>query len=350
MAYLSAQEARSKFTRAVLATYRETSLPTSFLRSFFRTQVKSTLNLFIEVQRGYEKVAADVVRGSDGNRNDFGKSTEKGFTPPYYNEYFDVTQLDSYRRLFLTNGQISAEEFGEFTAEVAQKLQMLQAKIERAYEKMCADSFETGVITLKDGTTIDFKRKGDSIYNATGNTWATGTNNPITDIERGCNFIRQEGKVQGGRYNIIMGSEALNAYLGNTIAQKRADIRTWSLDSIAMPQRNSVGGTLHGEISVGSYKANVWTYPEFYDNESGDSTPYINPKKIIILPESTRFDFGYAAVPQLPTVNGGRVIAAPFVMYDFPDERKSAHDFGLKSAGLSILTAVDQVYTAQVVA
>ena len=67
-------------------------------------------------------------------------------------------------------------------------------------------------------------------------------------------------------------------------------------------------------------------------------------------PHSPKFDFGFAAVPQLPTTNGGRVIAAPYVMYDFPDERKSAHDFGVKSAGLPILTAVDQVYTAQVVA
>ena len=85
--YIPATEARSRFTKAVLSTYKEMSVPTSFLKSFFKTSVKSTLNLSIEVERGFEKIASDVVRGTEGNRNSFGKSSEKIFTPPYFNEY-----------------------------------------------------------------------------------------------------------------------------------------------------------------------------------------------------------------------------------------------------------------------
>ena len=43
----------------------------SFLRSFFPVKTTASKYVSIEVQRGTEYAAVDVLRGTDGNRNTF---------------------------------------------------------------------------------------------------------------------------------------------------------------------------------------------------------------------------------------------------------------------------------------
>lgn len=342
-------QARSIYTKALVKLYRENPRPTAFLRSFFNESEYGTKEIAIEVQRGTEKVAVDVERGTEGNRNAWSKSTEKIFVPPYFREFFDATQLDVYDRMFNASGIVSEDQVADFISTVAAKLAQLQDKIDRAYEKQCAQVFETGIITLSGGTSIDFKRDADSIVDLGGGGYWTGASvKPTDSLETGANFLRQKGKVQGGNINIICGSEALGALLDNTKQKARADIRNFSLDAIRAPQRNSVGATLHGEVSFGSYKGNIWSYPEFYD-VNGTSTPYVNPKKVIMLPEATNFELSFAAVPQL--ISGGiQRTKGKYIVGEYIDDRKVAHIFDIKSAGVAIPVAVDQIYTMQVVA
>jgi hypothetical protein len=348
MATISTTDARGLFTKKLIDVYKERTAPTAFLRSFFTVKEEVTKELSIEVQRGTEKIAVDVERGTEGNRNQFTRSTEKIFIPPFYREYFDATQLSLYDRLFGSEA-IDAGIFNAFLEQVADKLRMLQDKIERSYELQCSQVLETGIVTLNAATNIDFKRKTASKVDlGAGNYWAAANVDPSTSIEAGCNFLRQVGKAQGGTYNMIMGSSALVDLISNEKIQKRADIKNFSLDSVLAPQRNSVGASLHGQISAGSYRVNLWAYPEFYDNTSGVSTPYVNPKKAILLPEAPKFVLGFAAVPQLVTELGARKGA--YIISDYKDERNASHIFDIKSAGVAIPTAVDQIYTMQVVA
>lgn len=349
MSDINTTDAKGLFTKMLVDVYKERPQVTAFLRSFFPDSIQRTKTLSIEVQRGFEKIAVDVIRGSIGARNKFARTSEKIFLPPYWREYFDATDLNSYDRLF---GSTSIDD-GAFTTlleEVAEKMGMLQDLIERAQEVQCSQVFETGIVTLVNGTNIDFKRKALSLVDkGAGNYWATGTVDPNEDLKIAARFVRQVGKGQGGNYNVLMGDLALNDYLNNDIVKERADIRNFSLDAIRAPQRNSVGATLHGEVSAGSYKFRIWGYPEFFDNASNVSTPYLNDKKIVVLPEAPRFKFGFAAVPQLATQGGG-VRAGKFIFGDYVDERKATHDFDVKSAGLPIPVAIDQIHTTQVVA
>lgn len=350
MAAIPSNQARGIFTQMVVDLYRERPIVQSFLRSFFTNKEESTRYVSIEVQRGTEKVAVDVLRGTEGNRNMFSKSTEKIFEPPLFREFFDATQLDLYDSLF-GRTSIDSGVFGSFMEQVAEKLGLLQDKIERAYELQCAQVFETGIVTVANGTNIDFKRKAGSLVpNGAGNTWATGTVDPFGTLEAGCNFLRQVGKSQGGTYNAILGSTALTNFLNNTIVKERAGIRNFFLDNVRAPQRNSVGASLHGQVSCGSYNVNLWTYPEFYDNSSSVSTPYINPKKVIILPEAPKFTMAFAAVPQLVDESNPMPTKGAFRISDFRDERKTTHEYDIQSAGIAIPTAVDQIYTVQPVA
>lgn len=350
---ISTTDARALFTKMLVDAYRERTTPSGFLRSFFATKEAATKEISIEVMRGSEKVAVDVLRGTEGNRNSFSKSTEKIFIPPFYREYFDATELDLYDRLFGST-EISDGIFTAFIESVADKMRLLQDKIERAYELQCSQVFDTGIVALNQGTNIDFKRKAASLVDLgdinANRYWTDNTNStPHADLENGAIFLRQKGKAQGGTVNAIFGSTALATFLGNTKVTNRADIRNFSLDAVAAPQRNSVGGTLHGQVSVGSYNVNIWSYPEYYDLANGTSTPYVDPKKVILLPEMPRFTLAFAAVPQLLT-DGSAPKKGAFIFGDYVDERATAHIFDVKSAGVAIPVAVDQIYTVQVVA
>lgn len=345
---IATEDAQALYTKALIAAYRERISPMGFLRSFFKTVETSTFELSLEIERGFEKVAADVLRGTEGNRNNFSRSTEKIFVPPYYREFFDSTQLSLYDRMFASDS-VDSVTFSAFVAQVADKMKMITDKIERRYELQCAQVLETGIVTLVNGVNIDFKRKAASLVSETGIPWTTGTNSPYTSLALGAKFIREKGKSQGGVLNAILGETALNAFFTNTIVKERSDIKDFNLDQLNTPQRNAVGGTLHGIISAGSYQIRLWTYPEVYD-ASGVSTPYINPKKVIMLPDGFDAKLAFAAVPQLIDAENPVPVKGAYVFGDYKDKRNFTHDYDVRSAGLAIPVKVDQMYTFQPIA
>lgn len=354
MGSISTTQARGLYTKTIVDLYKERVVPQSFLRSFFAPKESSTKYISVEVQRGTEKIAVDVSRGTEGNRNSFGISNERIILPPYFREYFDGTEIDLYDRIFGTSGEVDVNTFTQFMDNIAEKYGVLTDKIDRAYEKQCADVFTTGVITLADNTTIDFKRKTESIIDVadinTNRRWTDSTNSkPFTDLENGAKFLREKGKSSGSVINVIMGAKALAAFLENTKVQSRADIKNFSLDTIAAPQRNSVGASYNGSVSAGAYRFDLWTYPEVYENNAGTLIPYIAEEKVILLPQTPRFTMAYAAVPRLLN-DGATPVRGRYVLGDYIDQRNSAHIFDIKSAGVAVPVTIDQIYTMKVVA
>lgn len=353
-----ATQARAQFTQDCIAVFTDKLQPTSFLRSFFPTSQSFVRYLSIQVQRNYENVAVDVIRGTEGNRNKFDKSTEKIIDPPYYREFFDMTEIDLYDRLFGST-TIDSGVYSQLTNIVADRLNSCRNKIERAQEIQCAQVLESGIVTLTNAMSVDYGRvAGSKVANEAGNTWATGTVDPFQTLADGCTFLRQTGKAAGHTFNAILGSTAIKDLYNNTIFKGRVtNALSNVIDTINTPQKNSLGGVYHGTLTCGPYRVNLWTYPEYYDL-SGTSTAYVNPKIVVVLPENPTFKFGYAAVPQLLKAGNGAVqdmnlgapVAAPFVVGDYIDERNTAHIMDVKSAGIAIPVAVDQIYTVQVVA
>ncbi len=357
MSVITTQTARGLFTKMLVDVYREMTAPTGFLRSFFPTVETDSKELSIEVMRGTERVAVDVLRGTEGNRNSFSRSTEKVFVPPYFREWFDATDLDFYDKLFGTaQGEIDVITFQGWLTKVAEKLRLLQDKIERSYEVQCAEVLSSGVVTLKNGDNIDFKRKAPSLVAlAGGDLWDAGvSSNPIKDLATGARFIRTAGKSTGGIVNVLMGELALDAFLNNPTVIERADIRNFHLDNLSGPQKDATGGVHQGRVSIESWKADIWTYPEFKD-VGGVSTPYLDDKEVIVLPMAPRFKLAFASVPKLfrDTRNAEfpefiSQVKAAFVIGNYVDQRNDKHVFDIKSAGLAIPTAVDQIHTTKV--
>lgn len=346
MATIEAKDARGLYTKMLIEVYKERTAPTSFLCSFFKVKESPTKNISIEVQRGSEKIAVDVQRGTEGNRNSFNNSTEKIFAPPFYREFFDATELDLYD-VMMGQGTVDSAVVGAFIDSVAERLRMLQDKIKRSYELQASQVLETGIVTLNNGTNIDFKRKSASLVSLTGTPWTNNAYNPLDHLKAGCEWIRKNGKSQGNVFNVIMGSSVKSAFNTNTnITAIASQFQTLNFMDLREPQRASVGGVTHGRIAAGDYILNVWTYPEFYDTNLANGVSYINAKKFIILPENPNFVLAHAAVPQLIGGNTS-VNKAAYVIGEYKDERNTAHIYDIKSAGVAVPVAVDQIYTGQ---
>lgn len=359
MASISMSDARQLFTKSLADVYRETNTATLFLQGFFKVKESATKEVSIEVIRGNEKVAVDVLRGTQGNRNTISTFTEKIFIPPYFREYFDATDLDFYDRLFGTeNSDINSITFRSWLEIISDKLRMLQSKIERAYEIQAAQVFQTGIVTLVNGDNIDFKRKVGSMVVA-ADFWNTGPSNPFTDLEAGGTFLRKVGKAGGNLFNVIMAGEVLDAFLNNGEVTTRADVRRFMLDDISAPRKVALGQTYHGRVSAGAYSFDLWTYAQFFDDRAAAnaSTPYIDANNLVILPQDPNFVHAFAGVPFLRTMPEGSPLPqmmdrtqGQYVIGNYIDQILESHVFDIKSAGLPIPTAVDQIYTLQALA
>lgn len=350
MSEISVVDARGLYTNFLIAKFVQKPKVMAFLRSFFPSVEYATKLISIEVMRGTERVAVDVIRGTGGNRNSVSRSTGKNFLPPYWDEYFDATEIDLYELIVGGAGSVDSAVFAQFVDNLAAETELIAAKIERALELACSQVLETGIIQLNAGTNIDFKRKALSLVDlGAGNYWTTGTVDPHDTMAVGQQFLRENGKYQGGIVNVIMGKLAFSAMMKNAEFKSQNDLQSIKRDSITTPQRGANGGTLHGELSVGETTARIWTYGELYEDSAGTKIPYINPKKIIMLPEVPDFKMAFAAVPQ---IIGGKQVTkkGSFYIQESMDEEESTHKIRVKSAAVPIPVAVDQIWTAQVIA
>lgn len=345
MPNIQTTDAQGLFTNKLIDHYEQMPKPTAFLRSFFPSVESPTLEVSIEVERENEPIAVDIVRGTDGNRNNFSRTTEKVFIPYYYNEYFDSTQLQLYDRLYGAT-EINDAVFAAYINSVARKTMSLQAKIERSYELQCAQALETGIVVTNAGSTnIDYKRKAASLVDLGGGNYWTSAVNPFEDFEDGCYFLRTVGKCEGEVFNAILGSTAISDLYKNTAFKERQNLFNMRLDAVAPPQRNAVGASYHGEITCGAYRVRLWSYPQYYqDPTTGAITPYVNPKKVTMLPENPHFKLAFGAVPQLITPGSMPKMGA-FLIGDYIDQRKKSHDIVIESCGLAVPTAIDTIYT-----
>jgi hypothetical protein len=339
-------QARGVYTDTMVALYRERVAVMSFFRSFFPSKTVMSKYVSIEVRRGSEKIAVDVIRGTSGNGNKATKSTEKVMLPPAYHEWFTANHLDVYDRAI---GSTDPTAMASLAQESAEMLQDIQDKIDRAIEKMCADVMTDGIITLVNGDSIDFKRKAASkvAYNASWN-WADNSVSPYTTFANAAKFLREVGKSQGSTYNVILGGAAMTALLNNEKFLTRQDLVNLKLDNVSTPVKNSVGATYHGRITEGSYSFDLWTYPEVYEDANGNMVPYMDAKKVIFTAEMPKFQLAFGLVEQL--IDGQVPQTGPYLVYDTIDVEKTSHKVHMKSCPLPIPVAIDQLYTIQVLA
>jgi hypothetical protein len=335
------------FTKTLVAVYKERTVVQDFLSTFFPTgpsDITDSLEISVLVQRTKEKIASDVERGSDGNRNTFEKSTEKIFISPYFREYFDQTAMQSYEQLF-RGSNVSTKAFSRLINNLADHSMELQNKIERRYELQRAQALLTGIITMDvNPGQLTFTRKASSFNNQSGAPWDQGAVIIKNQLQDGCEWLRKTGKVNTFTFDLIGGGRAVRAIMNNVIILQAQNLFNYAPDMLTAPQKTQKGGVYHGTISCGPYRVNIWSYPDFYEDAAGVMQPYITESSAILLPPNPNFKMVYAAVPQL--LNPGEAPkTGKFMLSEFTDEKKKTREFHIESAGMPLLVAVDQVYT-----
>lgn len=350
---ISTTDAKGIFTKKLIAKYQERTPVPSFLETYFPTgpgDITDTLMVSVEVQRGTEKVAIDVVRGSDGNRNEFTKSSEKIYISPYYREYFDQNAMSAYEMAW-RGDTISGNALGRMINSANNHMIELENKIRRSYEIQRSQVLEFGTLTYNYGEgMIDFKRKAGSKVDLTGSGgYWTSNNDLYIQLEASGVWLRQNGKVLSNTFDLVLGSEAYSALIGNTVFKANQNLFHMKLDTIAPPRRVAQGATYKGTLSAGPYTFNVFAYAEYYENEAGNMVNIFNPKIGVVLPEVPYFKTVYAMTPQL--LNPGQSPRlGQFVASEYVDEKKRTREYHIESAGMPIPVAIDQMYTMQIVA
>lgn len=356
------QDALSVYTRAVTETYSDFLPAPSFFTSMTVSKTSTAKEISIEVQREEEYIAVDVLRGAEGNLNDFSISSASLFVPPYYDETFDLTTLQSYDRIFANNAtQVCESIIAALVNESQEKTQRLIAKVKRAVELQWAQVFETGIVQLKSGDNIDYKRKAESMVNVGLSDvdfyWGGATANIFGNLRSMGSFLRDTGKAGGNRFVLVLGANAFDVLMQDDEVQKQLDGRRSDIGMINQPQmRETIGGSFHGTLSAGAYVFELFTYPQsFKDPADGLTKPYWPTNKVVAMAQNAKFITSFAGVPAIMRDENMRpqfvtLTESEYHMYSFIDENKKSHKFAVNSAPLAVPVAIDQMVTYQVLA
>jgi hypothetical protein len=363
---ISPTEIKPIFTTLIEDRYDELMLikPTKFLQSFFKKVITKVLYPAIDVRRGTQRVGVDVYMGHQGVRTQLTEATQKTFDLFYFFYFCDITKMQPFYNVF-GSGSFSTNELENLVDMVSTAEKANIDLIERAIEVWCAEVMEYGTVTsFRDGTVVNFNRKAGSMVDlGAGNYWNVPGVDPGVSIGAMCDFIVQNGKYTGGVYHMIVGTAAQAALNTNTVVLDRSRaIDTLKLENIIAPEMKLEGQTYIGTIyPVGGYIVHMWMYNQFYEKATAYpetptstyvSTPYINPKKVFILPAGVQpGDLIYGACPQLSmTNNTGSLEAGEFHFKEDMNVWEGVYKRGVESRVLPVPVRIDQFGTIQVVA
>ncbi len=351
MAITEAQH-RAGITQTAIAKFSDRSKPKPGLLTFFKSKTTTAKQVSIEVRRNGRKMSVDVQRCTDPVRNIFSKSTEKIFTPPFHSESFDVTACEAYARTFGSGNLPSKYDATSMAGDTAENLAAIEDKIIRAKIKQAADVLQTGVVTVKNGDSIDYKRKAASMKVLSGTAkWdAPTTADPLKDYYDGCEFLRTQGLSSGTVINVLHGTAAMSNVLDNAKIQELLDKRNIKRGDIGMPQfDNTTGLVFHGQLAAKDYIINLWTYVDSYEDASGNDVRYIETNNVIMIPDDFEGELVHAGVPAIKKDSEGNpavvAVSGEVVVHDVVDTVKRTWNLVEESAPLVIPVSVDRVYS-----
>ena len=364
MAFIPSDQLRPTVTSDLAAVYKGSLPADTALQSKFKRVTKDTLFLEINVQRYAANVAQDVVRGGDGNRNQFAKMVQKVEQPPFFYEYLDIMQLEGYNRAFGSTS-MSASQYRDFREVAIFNMKQLVNKIDRAYEIQAASVLINGIINTVNNGPTNFLRDAASIkaFDASYD-WTQTTVNPKKIIEQGCIYVSTIGQAAGGVFDCWMGDAAYDAFIANPIIQNESQKLWRTLTKLEEPDMRGDGSVFMGQTSAGSYKVNIWTYPRQYNADVTNPrvfTRYMPSNMMVVLPKELNGIHAFAMVPQLPDYMGlkeGGMVGAiggetgtgkgQYFVSEFVDQKATAWYAAIKSAGMIWPVAVDQIFNAYV--
>jgi hypothetical protein len=305
-------------TKVMLDAYREEREPIGFLAGQFRVPkngIHSSEKVEIDIKRNGRKIAIAVQDLSTGARmNAQELFTNKELSPAVLKEKTVINAFDLIKR---SAGEIpfdSPEFRGKALMKAMQAGSDMNDKIQRTIELQAAQILQSGTITLND-------ENGNSVYQISfapktshfpqvSVDWTSASSTKISDILTLCNQIKADGKYTPDL--LQMGDEAYELFIQDEAVLKRLDNTRIEGNGVVPLERMGNGGIYRGIIEIGSYKLDIWTYPELYeDPETGSDTKYLNDRYVVVRASAGRLDATFGLIPKI----GGRDPRLPAGLY-----------------------------------
>lgn len=352
--------------RSMGVVFKKKANPTKFLSSLFKSpdaNKKDTVEIVFDIKRNDEDVSVDIVRGTQGRNNVSKRFTTKVYTPPVYDEYANFNENERLNRIM---GMTEYDEhtMAEVVAAITDDQVRLQDKILRAIELQAAQAMSTGIVTLINNDSVDYKMKATHKA-APSVDWSNASGVPINDMAGYALLNRKDG--QTVTTDALFGQTALQLLFNNAQFKTLASQQYQQAENMAIrpPVANSEGAVFHGILTIGDYKINIWTYPQFYKvptgyglSNEGTLVPYWPTDYVWLGNFNSRFDLIYAGIaklvvadPRLASIGIGQVPATmrgDFHLYGAVDEMAANAKYGVKSAPLCVPTDIDSFCAFQV--
>lgn len=276
-------------TAVLLAAYKEQKAPNTFLqnRYFPDGTVFTTAQVLVEYKDGNQKLAPFVspeIGGKVVRRDGYEANAYKPalIAPKRALTIDNLTQKGFGEALY---GELTPEERAlKITAD---DLTEMDEMIVRRQEQMCAQVLQENALTMNhygdDNKIIDTKKieyfndVNEAVYTSSVK-WNTADADIISEVAAIAKILTKRGLPAT---DVILGTEAADAFLNNEKIQKLLDNRNYNIGSVD-PTENYPEATFLGVINCKGRKMNFIQYDATYEDEKGVDTPYIDPKTIIV--------------------------------------------------------------------
>lgn len=300
-------------TRRMISAYFQEAAPVAFFSGMFTARPENfhaTEEIEIDIVRSEEDVSIVIQDLSTGYRmNSEDIYTNKGFKPPIHKEAIPLNSHDLIKRMPGQNPFESPDFRANVITRMFNGMRKVERKIRRAIELQASQVLQTGVVTLTDSAgvalyTLNYAPKATHFPTA-GVSWAGATlAQKLADIQSLCNVVRGDGLVKPDQ--LIFGETAWENLISTTgFLDVRFDSRRADLGTISPAASVGEGGIYHGTIEVGNYKLDVFTCDGRYkDPQTGASTQFMDPGKIVVRSSGGRLDATFGAIPNIGALLG----------------------------------------------
>lgn len=300
-------------TTRMIRAYQQMAQPMLFLSGLFQSPPENfhtSEEVEIDIVRSDEDISIVIQDLSTGYRmNSEDLYTNKGFKPPIHKEALPINSFDLIKRMPGKNPFESPDFRANIILRLFNGMTKIERKVRRAVELQASQVLQTGQVTLTDinGTalyTLDYKPKA-SHFPTAGTAWGTTGATPVADINALAEVIRGDGLADPDQ--LLMGVDAFEAFISDEEVQKRFDNRRFDLGTISPMEMRGNGGSYRGIVEIGNYRYDVWTYGGRYKHpQTGVSTPFLDPSKVVVRASSGRLDATFGAIPNIGTLMGAQ--------------------------------------------
>ncbi len=299
-------------TLRLLTAYFQEAAPTSYFTSKFQARPENfhtSEQIEIDIVRSNEDVSVvieDLSTGYRMNSNDL--YTNKGFKPPIHKEAVPINSFDLIKRFPGQNPFENPDFRANIIVRMFAGMRKVERKIRRSIELQSSQVLQTGVVTLTDinGTALYSLNYGpkSSHFPTSGTSWATATTaQKLSDIQALTDVIRADGLSNPDE--LTFGESAWEALAQDTGFLLRMHNRRMDFGSIGPMQQQDGGGIYRGTIEIGNYSYDIYTYGGRYANpQTGASTPFMSPGKVLIRAKAARMDATFGAIPNIGALLG----------------------------------------------